>query len=97
MMRRKHKDNGWLFDICYRRGYGAGYIDGYEKCKENLKGIMKKVFYAVVIAIAFIMVLMTPTNADSGFLTGLIKLVLWEAVWFPVLVWAILHFEECHE
>lgn len=97
MMRRKHKDNGWLFDICYRRGYGAGYIDGYAKCKEDLKRVMKKGLYAVAIVIAFIMVLMTPSVDSVGFLAGLVKWLLWEAVWFSVLVWAILHFEECHE
>lgn len=58
---------------------------------------MKRMFYAAMMVIAFLMVLMTPSVTTTGFLTGLIKWALWEAVWFPVLIWAIIHFEECHE
>lgn len=80
----------------YEMGYRHGYAMGRIECKEELRQFMKKGIYAVAIAIAFLMVLMTPT-ATTGFMTALIKWVLWEGVWISVLIWAILGFEECHD
>lgn len=52
---------------------------------------MKKGFYAGLVILAFLMVLMTPSDH------GLLKLVLWEAVWIPVLLGTIALFERACE
>lgn len=88
---RRNRDNGWLYEICYRRGYGKGYIEGYEACRKDAIYIMKKGFYAGLAILAFLMVLMTPSyDATWG---DIIMWIFHEAFWVLVLIAIALAYE----
>lgn len=62
----KRKDNGWLFELCYRRGYSLGYIEGYEACRKDLITIMKRTFCWVALMIAaFLMLVASPSSVET--------------------------------
>ena len=87
----KRRDNGWLYEICYRRGYGKGYIEGYEACRKDAMYIMKKGFYAGFAILAFLMVLMTPSYDATWF--DIVKWIFHEAFWVAVLIGIMFAYE----